>query len=430
MRDLIQIFCHFFWVAMLTGISHGWADNYDFTEADIEFLTQFTLSELPEPPTAIGNHHADNEQAAELGKRLFFDPGLSRDGSVSCASCHQPQRYFTDGLKRSVALGITQRNAPSLATSQFGPWQFWDGRADSLWAQALMPLEDVKEHGIARNQIAHHIARNYVNDYQTVFGSLPVTLIQSLPTQPASPTQGQLPQQRWSELSPGQQHAANQVFANVGKALMAYQRRLKLQPAPFDKFVEALQQQKDTAQLKRLMTPAEVNGMRVFMGKGNCASCHNGPLFTNFEFHNVGAPEPDQQHVDLGRFDGVSKLQNNEFTCLSRYSDADPSLCEEMRFLKKQGPELVGAFKTPSLRNVAKTAPYMQSGQLDTLFDVIAHYNKPTPPFYDREQHPSRPHFDIVPLNLTDEEQQQLEQFLHTLTSPLDYDDSWWALEQ
>lgn len=218
----------------------------------------------------------------------------------------------------------------------------------------------------------------------------------------------------------------NRVFAQLGKVIMAYERRLSLPPARFDRFVNAAENGVEKGRLRNLLTEDEVRGMRLFMGKANCASCHNGPLFTNFEFHNIGAPEADRKDVDLGRYEGVAKLQDNNFTCLSPFSDADPEECEEMRFLKKQGPELVGAFKTPSLRNVAETAPYMQAGQLATLDDVIDHYNTPTPPFYDREQHPNRPHFDILPLKLTEEEQAQLAAFLETLTSPIPDNDQWW----
>jgi cytochrome c peroxidase len=163
------------------------------------------------------------------------------------------------------------------------------------------------------------------------------------------------------------------------------------------------------------------------MGRANCASCHNGALFTNFEVHNVAAPEADPARVDLGRFEGVQALQASGFTCLSATSDAPPGQCEEMRFLKTQGPELVGAVKTPSLRNVAATAPYMHAGQFKTLPEVLAHYNAPRPPFYDPAQHPNRPHFDILPLQLSPAEIDQLVDFLGTLTSPVPTDDPRWA---
>jgi len=399
---------------------------YTFTQADIQFLSMFSLEQLPALPDAPDNRLADNEQAARLGRNLFFDTGLSANGEVACSTCHQPERYFTDGLPQSQALGTTRRNAPSIPTSLHGPWQFWDGRADSLWAQALSPLEDLNEHGIDRTSAARYFVIEYREAYEGLFGdNADAERVRAL-TVSASPEQPGEPQQAWSDLSDADREAVNRVFAQLGKVIMAYERRLELEPARFDRFVAALQNDADDDQLKALMNENEVNGMRLFMGKANCASCHNGPLFTNFEFHNIGAPEPDQKNVDMGRFEGVARLQDNAFTCLSDYSDASTEQCEEMRFLKKQGPELVGAFKTPSLRNVNETAPYMQAGQLATLADVITHYNAPTPPFYDREQHPSRPHFDILPLKLTVEEQEQLAAYLETLTSPIPEDDHWW----
>ncbi|GGX57064.1 cytochrome-c peroxidase [Saccharospirillum salsuginis] len=399
---------------------------YTFTEADIQFLSMFTLDNLPDLPDAPSNRLADNDQAARLGHQLFFDTGLSANGEVACSTCHQPERYFTDGLPQSQALGTTRRNAPSIPSALHGPWQFWDGRTDSLWAQALSPLEDLNEHGMDRTSAARYFVTEYRDEYEALFGASDEAERVRALTESASPKQPGEPAQAWSDLDEADRDAVNRVFAQLGKVIMAYERKLDLEPARFDRFVNALQEDKEESRLRNLLTDDEVNGMRLFMGKANCASCHNGPLFTNFEFHNIGAPEADRKNVDLGRFEGVAELQDNTFTCLSDYSDADPEQCEEMRFLKQQGPELVGAFKTPSLRNVNETAPYMQAGQLATLMDVIAHYNTPTPPFYDREQHPSRPHFDILPLKLTVEEQEQLAAFLATLTSPIPDQDKWW----
>ncbi len=417
-------------LALTLPITQTKANPYSFTEADVRFLTGFSLSNLPELPPAPGNRFADNENVARLGQQLFFDPGLSGNGEVACSTCHQPDRYFTDGLPRSQALGTTRRNAPSIPGALHGPWQFWDGRADSLWAQALSPLEDLNEHGIDRTRAAHYLVTQYGDAYRTLFGNTAEAERVAQLGVIASPVQPGEPSDNWQALSEADQHAVNQIFADMGKALMAYERRLTLEPARFDRFVNALREGASQTELQELMTAEEVQGMRLFMGRANCASCHNGPLFTNFEFHNIGAPEPNEKQVDMGRYEGVAALQQNAFTCLSDYSDAEPEQCQEMQFLKKQGPELVGAFKTPSLRNVAETAPYMQAGQLATLTEVIAHYNTPKPPFYDREQHPSRPHFDILPLKLTVEEQEQLAAFLETLTSPIPEGDPWWQPPQ
>ena len=373
-----------------------WAqdDIYRFTEADINFLNQFSLVALPAQSPSLSNLYADNHDAAKLGQALFFDQRLSQNRAIACATCHQPQRYFTDGLKTSRGLQKLRRNAPSLLGAGYGPWLYWDGRKDSLWAQALAPLLDPHEQGSSSMQVAEVVRQYYWADYKKLFGE------QALDEQ--------------------------RILVNVGKALMAYQRRLTTTPSSFDNFVDAINNNANAQQLREILTPDAVSGLRLFMGKAGCVSCHNGPLFTNFEFHNIGVPEADKTNVDLGRYTGIEKLRNDDFTCLSQWSDAKEEDCLEMAFLKKQGQELIGAFKTPSLRNVARTAPYMHNGHFATLEEVVSHYNKPTPPEFIRGQHPQRPHFDILPLNLTDEETQQLVAFLESLTSPIASDDPWW----
>jgi len=379
-------------------------------------------------PKSIDNRFADNESAAHLGKAIFFDTRFSGNGAVACSSCHQPEQYFTDGLAVSQGMGATRRNAPTVVGSGYSPWLFWDGRKDSLWSQALGPLESDVEHGTSRLAVAQTFLRHYRKPYEQLLGKAVKSQRILKAKTPASPDGNEEAQANWQKLTLAQQDVVNQVFADVGKFVMAYQRQLNPLPARFDQFVHQLSQSPDNIdQLQTIMDAEEVQGMRVFMGKGNCASCHNGALFSNFEFHNIGAPEPDVKQVDMGRYQGVVDLQTDEFTCLSKYSDANHEQCLEMRFLKKQGMELVGAFKTPSLRNVSITAPYMQSGQFATLEEVVDHYNQPAPPFYDREQHPSRPHFDILPLGLTDEEKLHLVRFLGTLSGDLSKTTDWWV---
>lgn len=397
----------------------------DFTAADAAFLRAFTLSVLPPPPPAPSNRWADDERAAALGQRLFFDTRLSAGGRFACASCHQPQRHFTDGLPRAMATGTARRGAPGVLGAAHSTWLNWDGGADSLWAQALGPIEHADELALSRAEYVGRVLRLYPAAWAAVFGAPPALPPEHV-AQAASPLGDTDARRRWVALPEASRQAIDQVFGQAGKALMAYQRRLQLTPARFDRFVAALARQDRTA-AAAAMNADELAGLRLFMGPARCASCHNGPLFTNHEFHNIGAPEADPARVDLGRHTGVRQLQASTFSCLSRWSDADPSQCEEMRFLKTEGPELVGAFKTPSLRNVAVTAPYMHAGQFATLEAVLAHYNAPKPPFFDPAQHPNRPHFDILPLQLAEAQIRQLIAFLGTLTSPLPTDDRWWS---
>ncbi len=416
-------FALLFCTLSVSMLSFATGDMAKFTEADKQFLKQFSLQNLPPLPAAPDNSVADNLQAAKLGQKLFFDPRLSANGAIACSTCHQPQLYFTDGLALSQALGTTRRSAPSVLGAAWSPWLFWDGRKDSLWSQALGPLESSDEHGISRVQLVKKIARHYPEQYQQVFGTLPPQhFFKNLPAS-GSPQGDASSRANWRALSADEREGVNRIFSNVGKALMAYQRRLELPPARFDTFVSDLFANGGDSEVLNL---DEIAGMRLFMGRANCASCHNGPWFTNHEFHNIGAPERNRNQVDLGRFEGVATLVKDEFTCLSQWSDAGPEDCAEMRFLKRQGQELVGAFKTPTLRNIGATAPYMQAGQYANLEEVLSHYNLPKPPFYDPKQHPNRPHFDILPLRLEQKEIEQIIAFLNTLTSPLPLHDQWW----
>ena len=399
-------------------IEHG------FTPKDIEFLSKLSLSSLPPPEHSISNQYADNVNVAKLGHQLFFDEGLSSNGAVACNSCHQPNKYFTDGLKVSKAVGQSKRNAPSILSGSWSQWLYWDGRKDSVWSQALGPLEDPQEHNFTRVKVLKHVAKHYRQNFEELFGPLLSDETLNSISSDATPAGNQEQKLLWSKIDIHNQQLINHAFANVGKSLMAYQRQLKMPLAPFDEYVNALKEDRLTADNQ--LNQSQLNGLRLFLGRANCASCHNGPLFSNFEFHNIGAPESNRKDVDLGRFSGIQSLEKDEFTCLSKYSDAEPKSCLEMRFLKKQGPELVGAFKTPSLRNVSETAPYMQTGQFASLEQVVKHYDKPAAPFYSREQHPNRPHFDIFPLKLSEENQNDLIAFLKTLTSPVPTEDVWW----
>lgn len=411
---------------MLTAVAAAPSDADRFSAADRQFLQAFSLAKLPPPPAAPSNAWADDAAAAALGRQLFFDTRLSAGGRFACASCHQPARHFSDGLPRALATGQTRRNTPSVLGAAHSLWLDWDGRTDSLWAQALGPIEDPNELALSRSEYVARLETLYPKAFNAVFGPQPGLPLVANMALPASPLGDESAQARWAALPPAVRDAIDRRFSQAGKALMAYQRRLSLPMARFDRFVEALARQDDAAAMS-LMNANERAGLRLFMGAARCVGCHNGPLFTNQEFHSIGAPEADPSKVDLGRYAGLRALQANAFSCLTRWSDAAPEQCDEMRFLKTTGPELVGAFKTPSLRNVALTAPYMHAGQFETLEQVLEHYNAPKPPFFDPAQHPNRPHFDLLPLQLTPLQMQQIVAFLGTLSSPLPAQDAWWT---
>lgn len=357
-----------------------------WTKEERDMLRSLSLSSLEALPRDPSNRYADDPRAAALGARLFFDTRLSGNGRVSCGSCHQPDRNFQDDKALAQGVGTTSRRTMPIAGTAYSPWLFWDGRADSQWSQALGPLESAAEHGGTRTQYAHVVAEHYRDAYETVFGAMP-----SLKGTPRDDI--------------------SRVYANIGKAIAAYERRIQFAPARFDKFVdEELNGRAHSPQTA--FSADEEAGLRVFIGKGSCVNCHNGALLTDNHFHNTGVPANTAVSApDSGRATGVRHVVSNEFNCTGHFSDAKPEDCQELRFTATEGEELVRAFKTPSLRNVADRSPYMHAGQIATLDDVIAHYSNPRPAPFG--------HSELKPLHLSRDEQRQLVVFLRTLSGPV-----------
>jgi cytochrome c peroxidase len=377
-----------------------------WTAAERNTLRELSLASLAPLPPDPSNRVADNEQAAALGERLFFDTRLSGNGKVACASCHLPERQFQDGTALGRGVGITARRTMPVAATAHGAWFFWDGRADSQWAQALGPLESAVEHGGSRTLYAHVLNEHYRADYTAVFGPLPS--LEGLPRH-AGPVADSAWRTAWERIAPARRDAITRTFANLGKAIAAYERRITLTPTRFDRYVDAeLTGQPHTP--ASALSANEQAGLRLFMGKANCINCHNGPRFTDDHFHNTGVPAASGAVTsDSGRAIGVRQALASEFRCTGRYSDAGASDCEELRFANAEDHDLLRAFKTPSLRGVAERAPYMHAGQLATLANVVRHYDRA----------PAAPlgHSELKPLHLSATERQQLEAFLHTLTS-------------
>jgi cytochrome c peroxidase len=384
-----------------------------WSQGEVEQLRSLWLGSLQPLPPDPSNGVGDDLLAVTLGHSLFFDSRFSRDGDVSCATCHQPDLFFTDGLPQAEAIGTTHRGTQAIAGAAYSSWFFWDGRRDSLWSQAMVPLESAIEHGGTRTQFAHLIGedQSYRELYEKIFAPLPDFSNRDRFPDAAGPVEDPTALAAWESMTPEDQATVTGVFVNLVKAIAAYERRIMPGPSRFDEYVSALVKE-DEAAVEALLSDEEVAGMRLFLTRGNCLQCHNGPLFTNNGFHSVGVPDVDESEPDIGRFAGAAEVVDSEFNCLGPYSDADPEQCEELRFVKTEGLELLGAFKVPSLRNVAETAPYMHAGQFESLTDALVHYNSA----------PLGPtgHTDLMPLGFTAEELNQLEAFLRTLSGPLD----------
>jgi cytochrome c peroxidase len=399
---------------VITGLAGLWWWQYapkgPWTDNELALLSTLRLAALPPLLTDPSNAVADSPEAARLGQLLFFDKRLSQDGSVSCASCHQPERRFTDGLPTAQALGHSARNTLSLVGSAYSPWFYWDGRKDSQWAQALAPLEDPAEHGANRMRLVRLLLDDarYRELYANVFGALPDISDAARFPADAGPLMDTMLHSAWDAMRDEDRQLVDRVFANVGKALAAYERKLLPGSSRFDAYVDTLLQGDPDAVAD--YTADEAAGLRLFIGRGRCLECHNGPLFTNNEFHNTGLLPPAGAVPDQGRSRALAMLRADPFNCIGPFSDADAAQCVEFNFMRT-GPELLGGMRTPSLRNLGGTAPYMHKGQLPTLAAVLAHYNEAPLALIG--------HNEAEPLGLGSIELQQLEAFLLTLDAPL-----------
>lgn len=311
-------------------------------------------------------------EKVELGRELFFDRRLSSDGTISCASCHDPQKAFADGKRVSEGVGgkAGERNSPSILNAMFNSGQFWDGRADTLEAQAILPLINAVEMGDqTHNQIVERLEKipEYARAFREVFGSR-VTI----------------------EL--------------VGKAIAAFERTLVSANSPFDRY---------TAGDRGAMSEAAIRGSIIFRTKGRCTQCHAitqaYPFFSDQIYRNTGvaAAHNEFNYLTVKAMSmGKAEASSPQMIELSRLAGAS----ELGRFLVTGNALDVGAFRTPSLRNVELTAPYFHNGSAATLLDVVKFYVQ------GGNDNPMRA-WELMAVDLTDEEQSDLVEFLKALTS-------------
>ncbi len=394
--------------------THNSISNWSSDE--IKILQTLSLSKLPPLAKDSSNAVADNPNAAEFGRHLFFDERFSHNSKISCATCHIPEQYFTDGLTTAAGAQAGVRNTPTLVATAYSPWQFWDGRSDSQWSQALAPLENSLEHAGTRNQFAHIIFTdiNYRKRYEELFGPMPDLSDNKRFPDTASPVGNKQSINAWEKMYSEDQQAVNMVFANLGKSLAAYQRLLQPSSSRFDNFIDGLTNH--NPENLNALNKNEVAGLKLFIGKAQCINCHNGPLLTNNEFHNTGILSAPRQLPSLGRASGVRLVLADAFNCQGAFSDANKEQCSNLRFIKT-GDELIAAHKVPTLRNISATTPYMHAGQHATLEEVIDHYNQAPLAMVG--------HNEIKPLGLSKKEQKQLTQFLHSLNGPVSTDAKW-----
>jgi cytochrome c peroxidase len=314
----------------------------------------------------------------ELGRRLFFDKRLSADSSVSCASCHDPKFAFTDGRKTAVGIDGRNgaRNTPTVLNAMFNSSLFWDGRADSLEAQALEPLVNRDEMGNSSPEdVVKRIAvvSEYVEQFQKVFGG-PVTI------------------------------------DSLTKAIAAYERTLVSGDAPFDRFL---------AGDRSALSDSAQRGLNLFRGKARCSVCHtlnaSFPFLTDGNYRNTGVA------ANFAGFDSLSRrarlvLRDRSTPTMKLFATAQDTELDQQgksalgRFVISEDALDVGAFRTPSLRNVELTAPYFHDGSVATLADVVRYYVRGGNETASRD-------WELQAVDLSESEQKDLIEFLKSLTS-------------
>lgn len=286
--------------------------------------------------TDPGNRVSGKREAVEFGERLFFDQRLSGTGKFSCGTCHVPERNWTDNRTRGAAIAEVDRNVPTLMNVRLGRQFGWDGATDKLWAQSIRPILDARELGASPRHVAELLRQDEQLScrYRKAFGAAP-----SVTDDDA-------------------------VLADVGKALAAFQETFETPPTPFDQFRNALA--KGEPIKPWVYSEAALRGAKLFVGKGNCSSCHSGPNFTSGE------------------------LRDNGFSVYAVKGRPDP------------GKD--GAFKVPTLRHLFLTPPYGHHGEVATLADAVRHYSE-------------RGAKELKPLKLSASEQTDLVVFLESLST-------------
>ncbi|MBK8761507.1 MAG: hypothetical protein IPM03_14015 [Sulfuritalea sp.] len=368
-------------LALLSG-GPAAAVPIEFTDEEIARIA----SHGPWPPDwrgDPGNRASGNPAAIWLGQSLFFDARLSANGRVSCAACHRPRSGFQDGRLTARGLARGTRNTPGLLNVRHQRWFGWDGGHDSLWSASLRPILDPREMGgsAARGARLLKSSPSLACHYREAFGKPP------------------------SADDPD-------FLPNLAKAIAAWQETLVSPPTPFDRFREALAD-KDAAAAASYPQAAR-RGLRHFLGRGQCATCHAGPLFSNGEFGDIGVPffvRP--AGVDPGRQGGIKRLLSSPYNLLGAYNDdATRGNAVGTRHLRPEHRNF-GEFKVPTLRNLTLTAPYMHNGSLASLRDVVRHYSE-----LDEDRLHSDGERILKPLMLSAGEIDDLVAFLETLSPP------------
>ncbi len=369
-----------------------------FSDAELRAIT----SHGPWPqttPADAGNSLSGQDWAEALGSTLFFEPGLSSEGRVSCASCHVPSKGFSDALTVAQGAQAGVRNSQGLLDAGLQRWFGWDGGADSLWAAAMRPM-------LAAHEMAGTIAQlaQFLRNNEQFVG----TINEELGRETGQVSSPSIPPEQAGSLSWLDDEA---VVVLAAKSIGAYVRTLQSARTPFDDYRDALRNNDKLAQSN--YPEAAKRGLKLFLGEANCRACHFGANFSNGEFHDTGRPFfTGVGQVDPGRYTGIKRVQSDAYNLLGPFAD-NVSPTDKIKTANvKLSQENWGQWRTPSLRNLKNTSPYMHDGSLARLRDVVDAY---------ADIDPARLHASgeslLRPLNLDDQQRNDLVAFLLSLSA-------------
>jgi cytochrome c peroxidase len=412
------------------------------TQAEYTALLELSPDELPGARVDISNRFADDAAAASFGQRLFFDAGFSGElldgdndgsevalgrvgesGKVACAGCHLPEAGFLDsrtlGKQISLAAGWGRRKAPSLLDVGQVPVLMWDGRHDALYNQPFGPLESPVEMNSSRLYAAQQIYARHRAEYEALFGDLPPLDDDSRFPQLSAELTGCQPSNvdtethcngtdhgipgdgaEFDALSPEDQDLVTQVVVNMGKALGAYERLLTCGASRFDRWLHGEADQ---------LSESERRGAQLFVGRGQCASCHSGPFLSDQKFHNVGLQPKTVAVVfidndDPGAASGLAAALADPLNVRGQFSDGDDG-----RLPESVAPELLGAFRTPMLRCGGLRPSFMHTGQLSSFTEVVDFFARGGEHFGYLGDN------ELKPLELSEQDKLDLVAFLNAL---------------
>jgi cytochrome c peroxidase len=368
-------------VTALVAMPASAASLLGLDDAEVRRLLQhgpWPVAPARDPSNAVSGHPA----AVHLGYRLFLDARLSATGQVACATCHVPARGWTDGRARAVGLSPLDRNTPTVLDVALQRWFSWDGRSDSLWSQSLKPIVDPREMGASGEHVARLVRGDatYACLHTVAFGARPTS-------------------------------DPERALVQAGKALAAYVETVRSGRTAFDDFRDALARGDADAAARY---PREARRGALLFLRSGCTLCHVGPAFTNGEFHDVGVPFAlGPGRVDAGRAEGIKRVRNDRFNLLGPWSD-DPTGAAAVKTRHVEPTHAnFGQFKTPSLRNLTHTAPYMHDGRYATLPEVVRHYSE-----LDMERIHVHGEQLLRPLKFSPTEADSMVAFLESLSDP------------